>query len=181
MKILVDTRETGAVPGEFLVLWCFSDERPLKGLTGLLDWRLDTAVSRLLMSGTISGTWGEKVLMCGFDAALPEGFLLIGLGPMAEFGEKRMRDAGRLMARSIVKLKKRSASMALPGNGISRFDTSAVAEHFLFGLIQEAKDADFTPTFLCGLNDVDEALLGFQKTKVSLKSHVLTDIVQVKS
>ncbi len=181
MKILVDTRDPGSVPREFPVLWCFSDERPLKGLTGLLDWRLDTAISRLLMAGTVNGLWGEKVLICGFDAALPEGFLLMGLGPMGEFDETKMREAGRLMARAVVNLKKQAVCMALPGNGIPGFDTSAVAEHFLHGLILEAHDTEFTPTFLCGMNDVDEALLGFQKTKVSLKAHLPADIIQVKS
>lgn len=181
MKILVDTRDPGSVLHEFPVLWCFSDERPLKGLTGLLDWRLDTAISRLLMDGTLSGLWGEKVLMCGFDAALPEGFLLVGLGPMGEFDEKKIRKAGRLIARTVVNLKKHAACMALPGSGIPGFDTSTVAEHFLHGLILEARDTEFTPTFLCGVYNVDEALLGFQKTKVSLKAHLPADIIQVKS
>ena len=181
MKILVDTRAPGSIFSEFPVLWCFSDERPLKGMTGLLDWRLDTAISRLLMDGTLGGRWGEKVLICGFDAALPEGFLLVGLGPMGEFDEEKMREAGRLIARTMVNLKKRAVCMALPGSGIPGFDTSVVAEHFLHGLILEARDVEFTPTFLCSGYDVDEALLGFQKTKVSLKAHLQTDIIQVKS
>jgi hypothetical protein len=181
MEILVDTRDISAVSCELLGLWCFSDERPLKGLTGLLDWRLDTAVSRLIMAGTVSGFWGEKVLMCGFDACPSQGFLLMGLGSMAEFDEERMREAGRLMASSLVKLRRKTVCMSLPGNGIPRIDVSAVAEHFLYGMIREAKGSDLSPTFLCGLSDVDETLLGFQKTKVSLKSHIPADIVQVKS
>ena len=181
MKILIDARGIDAVSCELLGLWFFSDERPLKGLTGLLDWRLDTAVSRLIMAGTISGFWGEKVLMCGFSDCPFQGLLLMGLGPMGEFDEKRMREAGRSMASSLVKLGRKTVCMPLPGNGITRIDISTVAEHFLYGLIHEAKDTDLSPIFLCDPGDADETLLGFQKTKVSLKSLLPADIIQVAS
>lgn len=180
MKILLDPGASGCLPSGFPVLWLFSDEQPIKGLTGLLDWRLDAAFSRLVMAGTITGHWEEKVLLWGLDGCLPEGALLMGLGPMEEFGADRTREAGRLMVRTLAKLGRRAACMTLPGDGTGRFDASAVAEHFLHGLIAGAGDTDLVPTFLCGPDTVDETLLGFQKTKVSLKGRLPADIVLVK-
>ena len=131
------------------------------------------------MAGTITGRWEEKVLLWGLDGCLPEGALLMGLGPEGEFGADRTREAGRLMARTLAKLGRRAACMTLPGDGTGRFDASTTAEHFLFGLISGSEGADLVPTFLCGPDTVDERSC-FQKTKVSLKGRLSADIVLVQ-
>src|SRR5258705_12067782 len=47
---------------ESLCLFVASDERPLTGLAGLVDWRLSARLSRLLRAGLLSGDAGEAVL-----------------------------------------------------------------------------------------------------------------------
>jgi hypothetical protein len=47
---------------ESLCLFIASDERPLTGLAGLVDWRLSARLSRLLRAGLLSGDAGEAVL-----------------------------------------------------------------------------------------------------------------------
>ena len=44
---------------ELMVLPFFSDERPLRGATGLIDWRLCGTLSRKLMAGYLDGRFGE--------------------------------------------------------------------------------------------------------------------------
>jgi hypothetical protein len=180
MEVYVDKRDIYEIPYSLLVLWHFSDERPLKGITGLFDWRLDAKISQLIISGKITGSWGEKVLLGEFEELQGKEIIFIGLGPMSEFEDSRMRDAGKIMANTALKLNQKSICMSLPGNGIQDLDTVVIAENVLYGIACEAGNTDFIATIMCSPDDVDEALLGFQKTKISLRSRVLTDIIQVK-
>lgn len=42
-----------------IVATCYSNERPLRGLAGLLDWRTGGIISEYLRSGIITGAMGE--------------------------------------------------------------------------------------------------------------------------
>ncbi|HHO75961.1 MAG TPA: hypothetical protein ENN05_05980 [Deltaproteobacteria bacterium] len=180
MEIYVDKQGIDHIQCDLLGLWHFSDERPLKGLTGLVDWRLDAMISRLIISGKIQGFWGEKVLLGAMDALVGKELLIIGLGPTNEFEQSRIQDAGRLMARTALNLNLCSVCFALPASRRG-LDTVAIAEHLLYGLVSEAGNTEFTPWIMCTPDEIDEAILGFQKTKITLKSSVETDIIQVKS
>ncbi len=180
MEVYVDKRDMRQIPCSLFGLWHFSDERPLKGITGLVDWRLDAKISHLIISGKIQGYWGEKVMLGSHDALPGKEIILIGLGPVDDFGRDRMRDAGRIMARTVLTLNQTTICMSLPGSGIAGLDTVIIAEHVLYGLACEAADTPLVPWIMCSPDELDETLLGFQKTKVSLKSMVQTDIIQVK-
>src|SRR3989441_12376298 len=47
---------------ESLCLFVASDERPLTGLAGLVDWRLTARLSRLVRGGQLTGEAGEAGL-----------------------------------------------------------------------------------------------------------------------
>ena len=79
-----DLRALDEVQGEVLVLTTFSNERPLRGLTGLVDWRLCGGLSRLLLAGFASGAVGERVLCPSRGRMSHPKVLLMGLGPRAE-------------------------------------------------------------------------------------------------
>ncbi len=179
MQILVDTRDVTSIPTELIVLWHFSDERPLRGTSGLIDWKLDGRISRLIMDGRITGEWQEKVMLGSFNPLADKRLVLIGLGPQEDFNPGRIRDAGRLAVRTAVKLGVDSASITLPG--IIDGDIVAVAEEFLAGLVDESGQSAFKPSIMCGEDNIDEVLLGFQKTKVKLKDKSSIEISQVKA
>ena len=180
MEVYVDKRDIYEIPCELFGLWHFSDERPLKGINGLLDWRLDAKISQLIMSGRIQGAWGEKVMLGSIDELPGKEIIIIGLGPIGEFESSRMQDAGRIMADTALKLNRQTICLSLPGSGIQDLDMTVVAENVLLGLAIEAGDKKLTPWIMCSPDEMDEALLGFQKTKISLKSRIRADIIQVK-
>lgn len=65
---------------DLAIVPCFSDERPLRGLAALLDWRTAGSLSRLLRDGFCSGATHELVLMPA-RADLPcARVVLLGLG-----------------------------------------------------------------------------------------------------
>ncbi len=51
-----------AVETDAACLFIFSDERPLRGLAGYIDWRLCGALSRILLEGRFVGEFGDALL-----------------------------------------------------------------------------------------------------------------------
>ena len=51
------------IPGEVLVVPLFEDQRPLAGPVAVVDWRLDGAVTRMILAGELSGRHGEVLAL----------------------------------------------------------------------------------------------------------------------
>ncbi|MEA2102795.1 MAG: M17 family peptidase N-terminal domain-containing protein [Thermodesulfobacteriota bacterium] len=179
MKVIVDTRNAEKISCTLLGMWCFSDERPIQGPTGVLDWYMDALISRLLVSGRISGEWGEKILFAQMDTLEAEGVALVCLGAKNTFDSGRIRQAARIMSDTASGLGLDTMYMSLPGSGHAGINMVFVAENFLDGLTESCHAASFTPRVVCTEEDVDEIMLGFQKTKVRLKGHFSLEIIKV--
>lgn len=103
---------------EVVVLPFFSDERPLRGAAGLIDWRLCGTLSRKLMAGYLEGHFGEKGMIAGPDKLRAEGVLLIGLGPTSSFDGSTAKRACELIADTLRESKVTTAAVALPGRNL---------------------------------------------------------------
>jgi hypothetical protein len=69
--------------GDLLIVWVASDERPVRGAAGLVDWRLCGRLSELIAGGRFAGHAGERLLL--HSDRLPwRAALAMGLGPRAE-------------------------------------------------------------------------------------------------
>lgn len=78
---------------ELLVVTAFADERPLKGLAGIVDWRLRGKLSRQLQAGFVDAAWQQR-LLCPTGGLLPhERVLLLGLGSSTEHRTDRAIEA----------------------------------------------------------------------------------------
>jgi hypothetical protein len=69
---------------DVLALSVFSDEQPLEGITGLVDWRLRGTLSRWFISGFASGRWGERVLYPVRNFLSYRSLVVFGLGRRAD-------------------------------------------------------------------------------------------------
>lgn len=100
---------------EAVFLPFFSDERPLRGAAGLLDWRLCGALSALVEAGRSSGREGELTMLLG-RARLPfDKVVLVGEGAWASFTPEV---AGRVSAQILdaaSALRLKGFACALPG------------------------------------------------------------------
>lgn len=76
-------------PADLLVLHAFSDERPLTGLAGLVDWRLAGALSSWRIGGFSNGAFGERVLYPTGRRLSHPRLLFVGLGKRAEYRSDR--------------------------------------------------------------------------------------------
>jgi hypothetical protein len=103
---------------QLLVLPFFSDERPLRGPAGLVDWRLCGRLSRKLMSGYIKGIFGEKALLATPAKLRTDGLLLVGLGESSRFSTRIAEKACLLIGDALTQAKVSTAALALPGRSM---------------------------------------------------------------
>lgn len=81
---VVDALKSGSILG--MGLACFSDERPLKGCIGELDWWLNQPFTSAIKKGIITGEKDEVVYypIKIFNKTLR--FLIVGQGPTEDSG-----------------------------------------------------------------------------------------------
>jgi len=88
LQIITPTLEAlDTVEAEDLVVGLFEDERPLRGVAGLLDWRLCGLLSRYLQEPRFTGVFDERVLMPGAGRVAPKRLFLFGLGARKRYSE----------------------------------------------------------------------------------------------
>lgn len=98
-----------------LVLTGFSDERPLRGLAGRVDWRLNGQLSRLMRDSFIDGHFTEAVLT-PMASRLPfDRLLFVGMGARADFNEQRFAEICRFTFETLSRMHITDFAMALPG------------------------------------------------------------------
>src|SRR5271166_6559588 len=117
-----EARRLGEPSVELCACCIWSDQRPMGGLAGLLDWRLGGRLSALLKSGFVTGEKGEALLVPGKPHVPFEKVLMLGLGPCAGFDEPRFREAMDHVARALVGLRVRRCVIELPGRASDAID-----------------------------------------------------------
>ena len=109
----------------------FSDQRPLRGPAGLLDWRLCGRLSRLLRAERLRGEYGEAVLLPAAGRLSVSKVLLFGVGTQAQFGEERYRDVMRRMQHKLIAMGARRYLLAPPGRESGRIGPRRALEMLL--------------------------------------------------
>ena len=117
-----DLRKLDGANVELCACSIWSDERPVRGLAGLVDWRLGGRVSALLRSGFFSGEPGEALLVPGKPHVPFEKVLVVGLGVRETFSEARFREGVLHIASALERLRIRRAVVELPGRGIGAIE-----------------------------------------------------------
>jgi hypothetical protein len=75
--------------GDAVVALFFEDVRPLRGPGGLLDWRLNGALTRQLLQGAVSGRAGEHLLIPNNGKLGANCVLFIGGGRWSDLNQDR--------------------------------------------------------------------------------------------
>lgn len=127
----------------------WSDERPLHGLAGLIDWRLGGRLSALIKSGFVTGEAGEMLLVPGKPNAPFEKVIVLGLGARSAFGDGAFRQAVLRIASALEGMRVRRAVVELPGRAGDVIDpeqaitltlecVGASPEHDAWWLVEDA-------------------------------------------
>ena len=88
MDVILSDRKTDVQECEVLVSGFFEDERPLRGTSGWLDWRLNGLLSRFLIHKRLIGTWKETILIPSQGRILAPLILLVGSSCGAQIGTR---------------------------------------------------------------------------------------------
>jgi hypothetical protein len=116
---------------EVLVAALASDERPLRGLAGMVDWRFAGRLSRLLESGFATGSAGEVLLVPGKPKLPFDKVVLFGIGQVTAFDEAVFRAVVEKMLTTLAGLRSRTAVVELPGRHIGAISAERAADILL--------------------------------------------------
>lgn len=123
-----EVRRLDEASAELLACTLWSDRRPMRGLFGLLDWRLSGRLSALAKSGFLTGVQGEVLLVPGRPQVPFEKVLVLGLGPRAGFDDDAFRLVVRRLMRALEGLRVRRAVVELPGRADAAIDPGRATE-----------------------------------------------------
>jgi hypothetical protein len=84
-----------------VALLVFEDERPLRSLAGLADWRLCGALSRILKEGRFTGARGDALLFPATTRFPGDRIFCFGAGRKADFGKVAFAAAARRMGQAL--------------------------------------------------------------------------------
>lgn len=100
---------------ELLVLFCYSDERPLRGAAGRVDWRLCGQLSALMVEGELTGAQGQRLLAPVQDRRMGASrVLLLGLGERALPPLSQLRVGLEQAVAVLAKLRLKGLLLAFP-------------------------------------------------------------------
>lgn len=126
-----DLRAIDTTSAEVIACSVFADERPMRGLAGLLDWRLAGRLSALAKTDFLTGAEDEVVLVPGRPHLPFEKVLVLGLGPRSTFDDAVVRRAlGRLVS-TLEGLKVKRALVELPGRATGVLEPARAADLLL--------------------------------------------------
>ena len=126
-----DLRAIDTTSAEVIACSAFQDERPLRGLAGLLDWRLAGRLSVLAKNDFLTGAEGEIVLVPGRPYVRFEKILVLGIGPRATFDDAVVRRVLGKLVSALEGLKVRRALVEVPGRPSGKLEPEKAAELLL--------------------------------------------------
>jgi len=110
---LLDLAVLDALEVDSLAVFVGEDERPLRGLAGLADWRLCGGLSRLLAGGDFRGAAGETLLTPAAGVPARRVFAF-GLGRLEACDARVFAEAAQHALQTLVRAGAPSAALGLP-------------------------------------------------------------------
>jgi hypothetical protein len=110
-----DLKKLDQSSAEVLVAGVMQDERPPRGLAGLVDWRLCGQLSRLIKSGFFTADLGQTMILRSKPALSVDKALFIGCGVRADFDERAFLSVVTKIMSVLQGLKAGQALVELPG------------------------------------------------------------------
>jgi len=182
MDIILSKEGVDVQGCDVLVTGFFSDERPLGGSTGLIDWRLNGMLSRLLVEKKLTGEWKETTLIPSQGRVMPGMILLLGLGEVREYSYLRVREVSAHLLETLKKLDALSVCLSLPYEERYNVDCGKLAEVLIEGIADSLDPSGYSLNaewverlrlfFAEGEENFLEILLGLQTAKSILEERI---------
>lgn len=145
MDVILSTEGVDLQECDALVSGLFQDERPLKGSSGWIDWRLNGMLSGFLMEKRLTGDWNETTLIPSHGRVIPRMILLLGLGKVKDYSYLRLRELSPHLLGTLKNLNAYHICIALPYDERYNVDCGKSAEVLIEGI---ADYLDQSPSLL---------------------------------
>ncbi len=119
------------VSADAVVLGIFDGERPLRGLAGLIDWRLNGLITSWLMDGRFVAQSGEMLLYPDRGRLSFERVVVVGLGRPESYDTESFPVAARQLLRGARDIGARRVAASLPGRHLVNWNPRQVMEAWL--------------------------------------------------
>lgn len=139
-----DWKSLDVLQSEAILAPFFSDERPLRGLLGLIDWRLCGFVSRLIKRGVVRGELGETVLVPLGPRFASDKLFLFGVGNSESFQPELVQGVIERMLDVGSAARVRAMSLVLPGRSTGKVAASTAMESFVVATAKRREPDEIT-------------------------------------
>ena len=182
MDVILSTEGADLQECDVLAIGFFQDERPLKGSSGWIDWRLNGMLSHFLIENRLTGDWRETTLIPSKGRVIPQMILRVGLGRVRDYSYLRLRELSPHLLETLKNLNTSNICLSLPSEERYNVDCGKSAEVFIEG-IADCLDTDQSPLneeWLKGLRLIfsieeerfPDILLGIQTAQSILKDRL---------
>ena len=182
MDVILSTEGADLQECDVLAIGLFQDERPLKGSSGWIDWRLNGMLSHFLIENRLTGDWRETTLIPSKGRVIPQMILRVGLGRVRDYSYLRLRELSPHLLETLKNLNTSNICLSLPSEERYNVDCGKSAEVFIEG-IADCLDTDQSPLneeWLKGLRLIfsieeerfPDILLGIQTAQSILKDRL---------
>jgi hypothetical protein len=182
MDVILSKEKVDVQECDVLVTGFFKDERPLKGSSGWVDWRLNGMLSRFLMETKLTGDWKEMTLIPSQGRIMPRMILLLGLGTVKEYSYLRLRELPPHLLETLKKLDASKVCLSFPFEESTSVDCGKLTEVLIEGiadcldlsgyLFNEEWIKNLRLYFAEGEENFFEILLGVQTAKSILEERI---------
>jgi hypothetical protein len=187
MEVILSKERVDLQKCDILVIGLFQDERPLRGSSGWIDWRLNGRISDLLIKKKLTGVWKEIMLIPSQGRVKSRMILLLGLGGVRDYSYLRLREFSSFLLETLKKLNVSEMCLSFPYEENYNVDLGKLIEVLIEG-IADTYDAYRDPLmktwikrihlfFAEGEERFYETLLGVQTAKFVLKDRLKLKIV----
>lgn len=114
MKTEVYKKTLDELKTDLLVTTLSESDRPPRGVSGLVDWRMNGFLSKMIIKGAIHGAEEECVLMPLHRRLPARRLLIVGTGPREKFTLSRARALGEALSKRIAKLGAIDVAVSIP-------------------------------------------------------------------
>jgi len=138
LKITSDTLDE--VDSQVALILSYSDIRPLRGQAGLVDWRLNGFLSKLIVSDRFGGRMGEALLMPSQGRLGPKELMILGLGDQGALREEDYPKLVTLILEKLLLKKNPSISLSLSDLASGMFEWRNAVRLFMSMLSGREED-----------------------------------------
>jgi hypothetical protein len=182
MDVILSTEGVDVQECDVLIIGFFEDERPLRGSSGWIDWRLNGMLSHFLIEKKLNGDWKETTLIPSQGRVIPPMILLLGLGKVREYSYLRLRELSPHLLETLKKLNTSNICLSLPYEENYNVDCGKLAEVLIEGIADclDLNQYQFNEEWIKGLRlffaegeeRFSEILLGVQTAKSILEDRL---------